>query len=136
MRWALLLPAALAACDAPGASSAATPGGDDQYAAFVRAMKAMDLQYENLRADLAAARPAEDARRRLAAIRAGAGQASRLPYRASEAENRDLAFEFARFLESTAALEGASWAGDPGMAAWKRLGSACATCHDLYREEK
>jgi cytochrome c556 len=136
MPRAVVLAILAAGCDGAGAPSAAPTPREEQFRGFVRAMKAMDLQYENLRADLMERKPPEEARRRIASIRAGAAQASRLPYRASEAENRDLSFEFSRFLDAAAGLEGAAWSGEEGLAAWKRLGTACASCHNLYRVDQ
>lgn len=138
MRWALFLlgaVAALAACGKSDASPAPSPR-EEKARAFTRAMKTIDLQYENLQADLAGKKPPEQVRARVAAIRAAAEGASRLDYRTSEAENRDLAFEFRKFLQAAGKLENANWAGDDGLRAWRRLGTACASCHDLYREER
>ncbi len=138
MRRALLLAGvlpALAACGKGAASSAPSPR-EEKARAFTRAMKTIDLQYDNLQADLADKKPADAARGRLATIRAAAENASRLDYRASEAENRDIAFEFRKFLDALGKLEGATWAGDEGLRAWRRLGTACASCHDLYREDR
>ena len=137
MRRALLLVGvlpALAACGDRAASPAPTPR-ELKERAFTRAMKTLDLQYENLQADLAEKKPAADVRGRLATIRAAAETASGQAYRESEAENRDLAFEFQKFLDAVGKLEKAEWAGDEGLRAWRRLGTACASCHDLYRED-
>jgi len=98
-------------------------------------MRTIDLQYENIHQDLKAGKPAE-ARSRVAAIRAAAEEASKLPFRASEAENRDLAFEFRKFLDVSAKLQDAAWTGDDGLKSWKQLGLACASCHELYREDE
>jgi cytochrome c556 len=136
MRRGLLLVALLAACDRADTPSAPPTAREEQTRTYIRAMKAMQLQVENLQADLAARKPSEEAGRRIAAIKADAEQAARLNIRASDAENRDLAFEFAKFLDTVAKLEGTTWSGEPGMAAYKRLGAACASCHNLYREDR
>jgi len=138
MRRALLLAGvlpALAACGERAASADPTPR-EEKKRAFTRAMKSIDLQYDNIQSDLVDKKPAETVRGRLATIRAAAENASRLAYRASEVENRDIAFEFRKFLDAVGKLEGAAWAGDEGLRAWRRLGIACASCHDLYREGK
>ena len=140
MRRAALLLAvlpALAACgERPAPPGSAAPPREEMARAFTAAMKTLDLQYENLQADLSEKRPPSDIRVRLAKIRAAVETASGLPYRASEAENRDLAFEFRKFLDAAGKLERAEWAGDEGLRAWKRLGAACASCHDLYRKDE
>ena len=126
-----LLPA-LAACG----DAASTPSPlEEKTRAYIREMKAMDLEYERLHDDLAAKKPAEGVKRRLATILAGAERASRIFPRASEAENRDLAFEFGKFLDAARKLEAATWSGDDGVRAWRRLGTACAPCHELYRKD-
>lgn len=131
----LALAMAAASCDrSEGATG--TTALEERHREFIRAMKAIDLQYENLHGDLLAAKPAEAVRRRVASIRATAEQASTLAIRASEAENRDLSFEFRKFLDASARLEKASWTGDDGVRTWKHLGQACASCHDLYREDE
>ena len=130
---ALLLPLG-AACDS---ESAASPTPQESKAhEFTRAMKSIDSEYEKLQADLTAGNPPEAAKSRVAAIRATAEKASRLNYRESEAENRELAFEFRTFLEASGKLEGASWSGQDGQRAWRKLGTACAACHQIYRKEK
>ena len=123
---------ALAACGDPVSPPSPL---EEKARAYIREMKAMDLEYERLHDDLAAKKPPEDAKRRLATILAGAERASRLSPRASEAENRDLAFEFGKFLDAARKLEAATWTGDEGVRAWRRLGTACAPCHELYRKD-
>lgn len=98
-------------------------------------MKAIDLQYEKLHEDVKAGKSG-DAKNRVVAIRGFAEEASKLSIRASEAENRDLAFEFRKFLDAAAKLETSSWTGAEGLQSWKQLGFACASCHELYREDK
>jgi len=127
-----ILPA-LAACGEPSA-----PGSTPREAmarSYLRAMKTLDLQYENLQADLAAKKPADEVRKRLIPIRSAAETASRLPYRPSEAENRDLAFEFRKFLSAMDKLERAEWSGDDGLRSWRAVGAACASCHNIYRKD-
>lgn len=127
---------ALAACGEPPAPGNPPPASREAMArSYLRAMKSLDLQYENLQADLAAKKPPEEVRRRLGSIRSGAETASRLPYRVSEAENRDLAFEFRKFLASLDRLERAEWSGEEGPRSWRALGTACASCHNLYRQD-
>ena len=135
MRSALLagMVAGFAGCS--DGSAAANPR-EEMAREFVRSMKTLDLQYENLHEDLKAERPADGLRGRLATIRATAERASALPYREVEAENRDLAFEFRKFLEKARELERAAWSGEEGSRAWRALGAACASCHDLYREDE
>jgi cytochrome c556 len=128
----------LAACGdrAPAPPSpAGSPPREEMARQYLRLMKAIDLQYENLQADLAEGKPENEARARLASIRAAAERASRLPYRAAEAENRDLAFQFATFLDALDRLERAPWAGAEGLRSWRTLGTACAVCHNLYRKD-
>jgi len=137
MRKALLaagLLALLAACDAKSPSSPPSPR-ELKAREFTRAMKTIDQECEGLQADLAAGKPPEGARRRLAAIRTAAEQASKLDYRDSEAVNRDLRFKFREFLDLAGKLENATWAGDEGNRASRRLLAACASCHDLYKEK-
>jgi cytochrome c556 len=133
MRGALLLGLLAAGCSDGGA--AATPR-ERMTREFLRAMKTLDLQYENLHEDLKAGRSPDEVRARLAPIRAAAEKAAALPYREAEAENRDLRFEFGKFLDAARSLEKAAWRGEDGVRAWKTLGAACASCHDLYREER
>ena len=123
----------LAACDSESAASP-TPR-ESKTRDFKRAMKTIESEYDKLQADLAAGKSPEEARARVAAIRAAAEKASRLDYRESEAENRELAFEFSKFRDASGKLEGAAWSGDDGQRAWRRLGTACASCHTLYRKE-
>lgn len=128
---------ALAACGEPSAPGTPPPDSREAMArSYLRVMKSLDLQYENLQADLAARKPAEEVRKRLGAIRSGAETASRLPYRPSEAENRDLAFEFRKFLSAMDRLERAEWSGDEGLRSWRAVGVACASCHNLYRKDE
>jgi cytochrome c556 len=124
----------LVACDARDSSPAPTPR-EAMARDFVRAMKSLDLEYENIHDDLAAKKPPEEAQRRLASLRTAAEKAAALPYRESEAENRDLSFEFSKFLDATRKLEKAAWSGEEGERAWRRLGAACNSCHDLYRKD-
>lgn len=123
----------LAACDA---ESAASPTPQESKAReFTRTMKSIESEYDKLQADLTAGKPAEETRARVATIRAAAEKASKLNYRESEAENRELAFEFRTFLDAASKLEGAAWSGQDGQRAYRRLGSACASCHQIYRKE-
>lgn len=126
--------AGLAACDARDSSTAPTPR-ETLARDFVRAMKTLDLEYENIRAGLEAKKPPEEARRSLAVLRDAAGRAAALPYRELERENRDLSFEFSKFLDAARKLENATWSGEEGERALRRLGAACASCHDLYKGE-
>ena len=125
---------ALAACG-EGASSSPPSPLEEKARAYLREMKTMDSEYEQLHEDIAQKKPAEDVKRRLDAIRAAAERASRLPYRAVDAENRDLAFEFTKFLDATRKLDGATWTGEEGVRSWRRLGLSCAPCHELYRKD-
>ena len=129
-----ILPA-LAACGEGGASSPTSPLEEKQRA-YIREMKTMDLEHEKLHDDIEARKPAEEVKKRLATIRAAAERASRLPYRAVDAENRDLAFEFSKFLDASKKLESATWTGDEAVRSWRRLGLACAPCHELYRKDE
>jgi len=127
---------ALASCGGTSAPESPAPSPREAMArSYLRAMKTLDLQYENLQADLAAKKPAEEVRRRLDTIRSAAETASRLPYRPSEAENRDLAFEFSKFLSTMDKLGRAEWIGDEGLRSWRAVGVACASCHNLYRKD-
>src|SRR5687768_5221616 len=111
----------LAACDSGSAASPAP--AESKAREFTRVMKTIEEEYDKLQTDLAAGKPPEAARARVAAIRAAAEKASRLNYRESEAENRELAFEFTKFLDASGKLEGATWSGDEGTRAWRRLGT-------------
>ncbi|HEU4339481.1 MAG TPA: hypothetical protein VFS19_05395, partial [Planctomycetota bacterium] len=137
MGKALLAAVLLSLLDACDSKSTPAPPSPRELKArdFSSAMKSIEEEYEKLQADLAAGRPPEEARRRVAAIRTAAERASKLDYRASEAENRDLAFEFRKFLDAAGRLENAAWSGDEGQRAWRRLGTACASCHELYRKD-
>lgn len=137
MRPAALLLGVLPALAACGGPSSPPPGSREAMArSYLRAMKSLDLQYENLQADLAAKKPAGEVRGRLGSIRSAAETASRLPYRPSEAENRDLAFEFRKFVSALDRLERAEWSGDEGLRSWRAVGVACASCHNLYRKDE
>src|SRR5687767_4616360 len=131
---ALALPALLAACDSKSASSPPSPQ-ELKAREFTRAMKTIDEEYEKLHGDLSAGKPPDAVRAHVAKIRSTAEEASKLDYRKSEAENRDLAFEFRKFIDAAGKLEGVKWAGDEGLGAWRRLGTACASCHELYRKD-
>jgi len=128
----------LAACGdrAPAPPAPGGPGPREEMARqYTRLMKSIDLQYENLHADLAEGKPEPGVRARLGSIRSLAEQAARLPYRANEAENRDLAFQFAAFLDALKRVERAPWTGAEGLRSWRTLGIACAACHNLYRKD-
>jgi cytochrome c556 len=131
---AMALPALLAACDSRAASAPAS-AQEMKAREFTRAMKTIDGAYENLQVDLAAGKKPDEVRAHLATIRTASEQAAKLDYRKSEAENRDLAFEFRKFIDASGKLEGVKWSGDEGLKAWRQLGTACASCHDLYRKD-
>ena len=133
--WPLALLISCAGCDGSDAASSPPAPREQDHRDFIRAMKAIDLQYENIHEDVKAGKAA-DARNRVVAIRGFAEEASKLSMRASEAENRDLAFEFRKFLDAAAKLQEKPWTGGDGLQSWKQLGLACASCHELYREEK
>lgn len=130
---AAALAALLAGCG--GSGPAPSPAPADRTAEFVLRMKAMDLQVENLQADLAAGKPEGELKARLGRIRGAAQAASAIPVLEVDAENRDLRHHFDLFLNDLAALEGASWAGEDGAANWRRLGKSCMPCHSLYRAD-
>src|SRR5688500_5192694 len=109
----------LPACDSKAPSSPPSPR-EMEARALAGAMKTIDQEDENIDKDLKAGKPAEEARRRLVVIRNTAEQASKLDYRDSEAENRDLAFEFRKFIDAAAKLESAAWQGDEGQRAYRR----------------
>ena len=66
---------------------------------------------------------------------ADSGSWTESTYRANEAENRDLAFQFAAFLDALKRVERAPWTGAEGLRSWRTLGIACAACHNLYRKD-
>jgi cytochrome c556 len=136
--WKALLAAGLisglAACDKKPPSSPPT-ARELKARDFTRAMKAIDKECDGLQEDLDAGKPPEEARRRIAAIRTAAERASTLDYRDTEAENRGLKFEFRTFLDAAGKLENATWEGDDGKRAFRRLAAACATCHDQYKDK-
>jgi len=126
----------LAACGDRAPAPPAGPAPREEMARqYTRLMKSIDLQFENLQADLADGKPEAEARARLGSIRSLAEQASRLPYRADEAENRDLAFQFAAFLDALKKVEQSPWTGAEGLRSWRTVGTACAACHNLYRKD-
>ena len=137
--WKALLAAGLlaglSACDSKAPSSPPSPR-ELKAREFTRAMKTIDQECEGLQADLDAGKPPEETRRRLAAIRTTAEQASTLDYRDTEAENRGLKFEFRAFLDAAGKLENAAWSGDEGKRAFRRLAAACASCHDQYKDKE
>jgi cytochrome c556 len=134
--WSVAILACGAGCDGSDAAAPPPAPREEQHRAFVGAMRTIDLEYEKLQDDVKAGRET-GARGRVAAIRAAAEQASKLPVRASEAENRDLAFEFRKFIDvSTKLQDGGSWTGADGLRSWKQLGLACNSCHALYREDE
>src|SRR5688572_25966440 len=134
--WSVAILACCAGCDGSDAGSSPPSPREEEHRAFIRAMRTIDLEYEKLQDDVKGGKET-GARGRVAAIRAAAEQASKLPVRASEAENRDLAFEFRKFLEVSTKLHDAGpWTGTDGLQTWKRLGLACNSCHELYREDE
>jgi len=135
---AAALAAILAGCGGshPAPSpTAAPPPLEAHLKEFVLQMKAMDLQVENLQADLGAKKSEPELKARLSRIRKAAEAAAAIPCRDVEAENRDVRHHFDVFLSDLARLEGASWAGEDGAANWRLLGKSCMPCHAAYRPE-
>ena len=131
---AILTGLAVAACDRQPPAAEPTPR-EKMAREFTQSMKTLDLELEGIALDLKAGKAQDAIRGRVAKIKSTAERASRLPYRPVDAENRDLAFEFNKFIGEAGKLENATWSGDDGMRAYTRLSKSCAPCHELYRPE-